>query len=115
MSRNYRIYLQDILDAIQKVETYTTGVSFEIFVSESMRLDAVLRNLQIIGEAAKKIPPEIRQKYPDVSWRQIASFRDILVHEYFRVNLEVVWNIIFNYLPEMRIEIANVLEQESQS
>jgi uncharacterized protein with HEPN domain len=77
-----------------------------------MRKDAVLHNLQIIGEAAKKIPEEMYLKHPEVSWRQIGSFRDILVHEYFRVNLEVVWSIIQNNLPELRSQISEILNSD---
>lgn len=93
MSRDYRVYLDDMLESVQKVDSYLNGISFEAFENDSMRIDAVVHNLQIVGEAAGKIPDEIRSKYPQVEWRKIVGFRNNAVHEYFRVNLETVWAI----------------------
>ena len=78
MSQDYRLYLEDILEAVQKIESYTEGLSFQQFIQDEMRLDAVLRNLEIIGEATKNLPLNLREKYPQIDWRKIAGLRDIV-------------------------------------
>lgn len=115
MSRDYRVYLDDILESVQKVDRYLSGISFEAFENDSMRIDAVVHNLQIIGEAARKIPDEIRFKYPQVEWRKIVGFRNNAVHEYFRVNLDTVWAIIEEEIPKLKVQISEILEQEDKS
>jgi len=83
MSRDYRLYLEDILEAAEKIERYLEGVSFQEFSGDSMRVDAVLRNLEIIGEATKNIPLEVRERQSAIEWRKIAGLRDIVIHEVF--------------------------------
>ena len=82
MPRDYKVYLEDILEAIGKVSRYTVGLSQEAFSGDEKTLDAVVRNLEVIGEAIKKVPGKIRSKYPEVEWKKIAGLRDILIHEY---------------------------------
>lgn len=115
MPRDYRLYLDDILDAVQKVDTYLKRVTFEQFSEDSMRIDAVIRNLEIIGEATKNIPVDIRSKYPEVEWREMAGFRDIAIHEYFGVSLKVVWAIYQDDLLPLKAQITDVLERENDS
>ena len=83
--RSYLLYLEDILKSVAKVSRYTDGMSFEDFLADERTFDAVVRNLEIIGEAAKNVPPEVRECYPDIEWRKIAGLRDILSHTYFKV------------------------------
>jgi uncharacterized protein with HEPN domain len=75
-----------------------------------MVVDAVIRNLEVIGEAVKNIPPEIRSKYPEVPWRQIAGFRDVVIHHYFGVDLNIVWTVIRKHLKELKPKIERILE-----
>jgi len=112
MPRDYRLYLEDILRAAQSIEEYLLGVhSFDNFCADKMRVDAVLRNLEIIGEASKRVPSEIKEKYPAVEWRKIAGLRDIVAHEYFGVDLEIVWDVVQNRLPGLRSLVSQILEE----
>jgi uncharacterized protein with HEPN domain len=112
MRRDIKLYLEDILAAIEKINAYTEGISFEQLHQQGMLLDAVLHNLEIIGEAAKHMPNDLRARYPQVEWRKIAGLRDIVAHEYFGISLEIVWDILKNKLPELRIQVKNMLEAQ---
>ena len=111
MRRDYRLYLDDILEAIGKIERYTAGLSIEQFKNDGKTFDAVIRNLEIIGEAVKHIPSNIRKKSLDIPWKQMAGMRDKLTHEYFGVRFDVVWDTIRKRLPEVRPLIEEILKQ----
>ena len=94
MEKDYRDYIQDILDSIDEIYVFIGQMSREEFLNDRKTVKAVLRNLEIVGEAAKKIPPPLRDKYPDIPWKKMAGLRDKLIHEYFGVDLEIIWQLI---------------------
>ncbi len=109
MPREYKAYLRDIYDATRKIEKYVEGISFEDFESNELIQDAVIRNLEIIGEAVKNLPENVKSKYPDIEWKRIGGLRDILIHAYFGVDVEVVWDIVKNKVPQLKEKIGKIL------
>jgi uncharacterized protein with HEPN domain len=108
-----QLYLfEDILNAIIKIESYIAGVSYNEFCESPMIVDAVIRNFEIIGEAANKIQSDIRDKYPAVEWRQMIGFRNILIHDYFEIDVESVWDTIRNNLPVLKMHIEAAYQEE---
>jgi len=111
--RSYLLYLEDILKSATKVSRYTDGMSFEDFLADERTMDAVVRNLEIIGEAAKNVPLEVRSRYPDIEWRKIAGLRDILSHTYFKVSEAILWDVVQNEVPPLAEKVNQILENES--
>jgi uncharacterized protein with HEPN domain len=111
MYRNYKVYLKDILECIKKIRGYTEGLTKEEFLRDGKTVDAVVRNLEVIGEAVKHIPEEIREdgKYPD--WRKVAGLRDVLIHAYFEVDLEVIWDVVQNKVSELEKKVQETLQE----
>jgi uncharacterized protein with HEPN domain len=108
MPRDYRVYLEDILEAAQKIREYTSGLTFDQFRADSRTVDAVIRNLEIIGEAARSVPEAARRKGPGVDWRKLAGLRDILIHQYFGVDLQIVWDIVKDKLPVLERQVTEL-------
>jgi len=103
-----------MLDAIDKIKRYTTNMDFEQYQNAPMLIDSVNMNLSIIGEAARNIPDEIQAQYPVIDWRNVAGLRNIITHEYFRLNLERIWDVIENNLPELEAQIHAIIDAESK-
>ncbi len=114
MKRDYRLYIDDILEAVNKIEKYTKGMAMEDFLRDDKSIDAVTRNFQTIGETVKHIPPDIREKYPHVPWKTMAGMRDKLIHEYFGVRYDIIWDTIRKRLPEVRPLIEEVLRKMNE-
>jgi len=108
------IYLSHMRDAIAKIERYLAGANYETFASNDMMIDAVVRELEIIGEAARNLSVPFVEKHPDIPWSRIKRMRNILIHEYFGVNLKVVWDTSHSNLPQLKAFVQNVLAQETQ-
>ena len=104
------IYIYDMLEAAGWVLRYTSGGKDE-FLNDRKTRDAVIRNLEIIGEAVKNVPDEIRSQYPEVQWKKIAGLRDILIHHYIGIDLEIVWDIVQNKLPDLEKQIEAILQE----
>lgn len=105
----FKLYFEDILQAISRIGEYTKGMVYDEFYKNTLVADGVVRNLEIIGEAVKKIPAEIRTKYPDVEWKKIAGLRDIPIHEYSGIDLKIVWDIVSNKLPSLKSSVNKIL------
>ena len=105
-------YLEDILDSINKISMFIDGVSQEMFLRDEKTVYAVIRSLEIIGEAAKKIPEKIRTKYPKLPWREMTGMRDKLIHDYIGVDLEVVWRTIQEDIPGIEKDIREIVDIE---
>ena len=111
MKREYLFFLKDILDAIEKIEEFVDDMSFEEFIKDDKTVSAVIRKLEIIGEATKHLPAELRKKYPDLPWSSMAKLRDRLIHGYFVVDHEIVWNVIKKELPLLKPKLEKILKE----
>lgn len=107
--RNYNLYLKDIVDSIEKIIEYTEKLSFKKFSDNELVIDAVVRNFEIIGEASKNIPSRIKSSYQNIPWKEMAGMRDKVIHEYFGVDLDIVWKTIKTRLPNLKISLKNVM------
>ena len=112
MARDPKLYLDDIYDSARKILEYTKSLSPEDFTKSDMVFDAVIRNFEIIGEASRSIPSDLKAKYPSIEWTKLAGFRNILIHEYFGIDRDILWDVISNHLPLLIREIQRILEQE---
>lgn len=110
MKRNYKMFVRDIWDSINKVEQFVEGLSFEDFVNDDKTVSAVIRKLEIIGEATKNIPSSTKQKYPQLNWRGMAGMRDKLIHNYFGVDFEILWKVIKEDIPNIKPLVKQILD-----
>ncbi len=110
MKRDASIYLKDIQENMERAEKFVEGMSYEEFVEDERTNFAVIRCIEIMGEAAKHVPEEVKNKYPEVSWKDIAGMRDKVIHFYFGVNLEMVWMVVKKNIPEMNPYIEQALK-----
>jgi uncharacterized protein with HEPN domain len=113
VSRSWLLFLRDIAEAAEKVVRYTEGMDLTSFVKNEMAYDAVLRNLEVVGEASKNIPDEVRTRFPEVPWREMAGLRDVLAHAYFGLDEAVLWDIVRNKIPPLLSRVDHILRQEA--
>jgi uncharacterized protein with HEPN domain len=111
VSRSAGVLLGEILTAIELVRQYTAGLDYDQFLANVEKQDSVVRRLEIIGEAVKGIPSVMRAKYPEVPWRDIAGARDILIHQYFRVDLQLAWDMVQRDLPLLEAQVRRMLDE----
>jgi len=105
--KDVNAFIEHILESISLIETYTSQISREEFLNSQQIQDAVIRRLEIIGEASKNIPPEFKKAHPAIPWREITGMRDILVHEYFGIDLLLTWKTVKENLPVLKRELSN--------
>lgn len=109
--REPELLLQDIEESINKIKSYTSGMSFEMFQNDDKTIDAVIRNFEVIGEAANRIPDEIKDRFNKVNWHRIRGFRNRIVHDYMGVDLEIIWEIIEKNLDELIEQIEEIINK----
>lgn len=112
MSRDPRFYLEDMRDCCTKVLRFTEGMTIEQLVADERTFDAVMRNLEITGEAARHVPAAIKDRHPEVEWRSIAGFRDVAIHAYPTIDEEIVWDIIRRKVPGLLDQVKRILAAE---
>ena len=107
--RDPLVLLEDIMLAIQKIGRYTAQMNYDVFINDELVVDGVARNLEIIGEAARQLPEEYRRTHTEIPWTQIAGLRNRIVHDYFGLDLEIIWQILQRDLPELENQISALL------
>ena len=113
--RTYIDFLRDIFEHIEKIEKFTEGYDYERFIQDEKAIYAVIRCFEIIGEAVKKLPQELKDKYPTIPWSRMAGMRDKLIHSYFGVDYETLWETIKKRIPEIKPLFKNILTEEDKN
>jgi uncharacterized protein with HEPN domain len=108
-NRDFRGYLDDILEYCEKIQTFMSGAEYDDFIDDEMRQLSIIRCLEVIGEASKHIPADIRNLYPEIPWKTISGTRDYLIHDYSGVNIDLIWKTARNDIPTLAVEITRVI------
>lgn len=111
-ARGHRDYLRDIIAMMDLIESFMAGLDFDQFVKDDKTFMAVVRGIEVIGEASKHVPASLRKKYPGVPWKKMAGMRDKLIHDYFGTDARIVWETATALIPELKPQIAQVLDAE---
>jgi uncharacterized protein with HEPN domain len=110
MKRNIKLYIKDIIEYMERAEEYVKTLDFNQFTEDKKTYDAVIRCIEVIGEAAKNVPNEIRNRYPAIPWRDMAGMRDKIIHSYFTVDLEAVWLVVTEEIPRLKPLLLKILD-----
>ena len=113
-AREWRFYIQDMIEFSEKVLSYTEGLDQDAFIADELTYDATLRNLELIGEAATHIPNEVRETYPDIPWHAIVGTRNRLAHSYLSISNNIIWTIIQDAIPKLLPELRNLLNTTNE-
>ncbi len=111
MRRDYKLFLRDIIDAMKAIENFVEGMTFDDFIKDDKTSSAVIRKFEIIGEATRSIPDEIKKSYPQVPWKYMIGMRDKLIHGYFGIDFEIVWDAIKIDVPKVKPELLKILKE----
>jgi uncharacterized protein with HEPN domain len=114
MNKDYLIFLNHIIESIEKIESYLIDISKREFLSLKEKQDAVIRNIEIVGEAAKNISKVFQDNHPTIPWKEMIRTRDKIVHGYFGVDLDITWDIVKNHLPNLKEQIQEIIQKEQQ-
>jgi len=114
MKRDYRVYLSDILQALRNACQFVEGLSYDDFINDKKTISAVIRELEVAGEATKQLPASIKNQGPDIPWSDMAGMRDKLIHFYFGVDTEIVWETVKTRIPKLLPRVENLLRQLEQ-
>jgi len=114
MPRDFRLYIDDILEAIHQIQTYIVDLDEDAFARDRKTQDAVIRNLEIIGEAAGNLPEQFQKTAPDIDWRKIKGLRNILIHEYFGINIPIIWDVVQSKLGPLEAACRKLLKKDAE-
>ena len=114
MKRDVFLFIEDIFESIKNIEDFSENLTEDKFVKDELRQSAVIRQLEIIGEATKNIPEDFRKKYKNIEWQKMAGLRDVLIHAYFGADLTRVWKVVKNELPILKKQIREILKKEKK-
>lgn len=112
MSRDLRLYLNDIVSAAEKIRHYTDGMDQDQWQADGLAYDAVMHNLMVVGEAAARLPGEFKARHPEVPWRRVTAFRNVVVHEYFGLNKDILWDAVTREVPELAAQVRGILAEQ---
>lgn len=115
VERNFIMYSEDMIQSMERIGEYADGLDLQEFKQNHLVIDAVVRNFEIIGEASKNVPKDIREKYPEIPWRQMYGLRNLIAHEYFGVDYEMIWEIATKNIPQNYKDLLNIVDAEKMN